>query len=744
MVVIPAVLVVAALSSACGTPRASPGSAQAGLAAPQHHHRGADRTGSEARWTEQVTYPAPIGLLGTVVCTSATSCVALGTITNQVADVPTSVIATTTDSGASWSSQPLPTPMGLAGLSCPSASVCLAVGGRTGGGGPPTNPNREGEVVASTDGGRSWTNPALPAGVGYLNDLSCASSSFCMAVGETLDGTGGTAVSTSDGGASWTRSTLPSSQTPLSLIACDAPGDCLAVSEDGVLRTVDGGGSWSSTSGAGTAFPASGMACPTPTSCVAVGGMAPGDGNPTATITVTADGGATWAEVPLPTYPQDASSSGALQAISCGSTTTCTAVGGGIGPRGGPGVGVIFTTTNGGSTWRAHGAPPGMGGLAGVSCSGPLDCVVNGTDPLAGTAMSAATTDGGALWSSRVVRAGIGGLEALACPSTHSCVAVGSVSSSTYALRSLDGGRSWTAQAIPPGVVGLSAVSCGSTSRCVAVGFQQAPGSVDSGQLEGVIVGTTDGGATWSKDTLPSGVGNLSGVSCASATQCLAVGDIPYSNQAISVATANGGVSWSPPSNLPVTSSVVAVSCPTPSFCIAAGDSAVGQPEGVDPVAEVTTDAGRTWVGHAWPSGGEEPSGISCLSTKVCVAVGAVTNGVVNGGGVVSGAVVTTTDGGTKWRLSTKVGAGNLSAVSCSASSFCVAAGRNEAGTGPVLLRRDGSSGPWEVSTRPDGGGALNAVSCVSAERCEIAGLSPFGGGLLGRVAWPGHARPGT
>jgi photosystem II stability/assembly factor-like uncharacterized protein len=424
-----------------------------------------------------------------------------------------------------------------------------------------------------------------------------------------------------------------------------------------------------------------------------------------------------------------------LQSVSCGSATTCMAVGGGIGPRGGIGVGVVFLTTDGGLTWRARPAPPGMGGLEGVSCVGSLDCVLNGSDPAAESSLSAVTANDGSSWTTRPVVVGIGGLQSVACPAPLRCVAVGTDSSTTHMVRTTDGGKSWTAQTMPVGVVGLSAVSCGSRSDCVAVGSQVVPGQQESDALEGAVVTTTDGGATWDVPALPSGIGYLSAVSCPSTLHCLALGDAPGVNQAIVVSTVNGGATWSAPVVVPSTGAVEGVSCATTAYCVAVGEKYSDVPGPAVPVAEVTRNAGTLWVGHPLPGRGEEPAGISCPTTSLCVAVGALTHDVVCcSDAAVPGALMISNDGGARWVLSTKVGVGNLVAVACSTPMFCALVGRNRAGSGPVILTGDPGHAPLSITTPPGVGGALLAVSCSPARACEVAGQSPFGGGFIAKA----------
>lgn len=301
-------------------------------------------------------------------------------------------------------------------------------------------------------------------------------------------------------------------------------------------------------------------------------------------------------------------------------------------------------------------------------------------------------------------------------------------------------------------VVSLSAVSCGSPLDCVAVGFQPVPGQQFSDAVEGAVVATSDGGVSWTLVSLPSGVASLSAVSCATATRCVALGDAPNTPpssgpvpaepyQAIAISTRNGGTTWSSPVTIPATNYVQGLSCSTPSSCVAVGQQfAVNPPGPAIPVAEVTRDGGNEWVGYPLPGRGEEPTGISCASSSRCVAVGAVTHGVLSGntlgyslpmGAVVPGALMISSDGGVHWSLSTKLGVGNLVGVSCPSPTFCAAVGRNRAGTGPVLLTGNPGQAPLSIAQPVNGSGLLLGLSCDTTRGCELVGQSAFGGVLI-------------
>ena len=128
-------------------------------------------------------------------------------------------------------------------------------------------------------------------------------------------------------------------------------------------------------------------------------------------------------------------------------------------------------------------------------------------------------------------------------------------------------------------------------------------------------------------------------------------------------------------------------------------------------------------------SGDTELSGVSCTSTRDCVAVGwrdvpATDNPVP---------LVERWNGST-WStehtpMSTASGwSGWLSAVSCASSSACVAVGlsySDESSSGPFAERWDGSS--WSIERIPQllDAEALDGVSCASSTDCTAVGYGP-------------------
>ena len=89
----------------------------------------------------------------------------------------------------------------------------------------------------------------------------------------------------------------------------------------------------------------------------------------------------------------------------------------------------------------------------------------------------------------------------MSCPTTADCFAAGVHS----VLASVNEGYARSDQAIPSNVAGLNGISCATKSDCTAVGF----GVIGSP----AVIGTVEAAATWTSESLPSGVGILTAVS---------------------------------------------------------------------------------------------------------------------------------------------------------------------------------------------------------------------------------------
>jgi photosystem II stability/assembly factor-like uncharacterized protein len=185
-------------------------------------------------------------------------------------------------------------------------------------------------------------------------------------------------------------------------------------------------------------------------------------------------------------------------------------------------------------------------------------------------------------------------------------------------ITTTNGGTSWKSRALPDGQVFLTGISCPSTSDCVAVGYTV---NMVYGYASGAVITTTDGGKVWSVQSVPGASTDLAAVSCATTMDCVAVGGdetSPGASTGVAVATTDGGVTWAVQTVPAGIFTLDGVSCASPSDCVAVGDDSSGSIGAI----VATTDAGTKWTGQTTPSGVANLSAASCGSTSVCEAVG--------------------------------------------------------------------------------------------------------------------------
>jgi hypothetical protein len=98
---------------------------------------------------------------------------------------PGGVVERSSDSGATWTAQPTPSPMELTAGTSPAPAVCWIVG-------------RAGTVLRTVDAGATWQRIAFPESI----DLTAVSASTPLAASVTL--ADGRRFGTVDGGRTWT------------------------------------------------------------------------------------------------------------------------------------------------------------------------------------------------------------------------------------------------------------------------------------------------------------------------------------------------------------------------------------------------------------------------------------------------------------------------------------------------------------------------------------------------------------
>jgi hypothetical protein len=563
--------------------------------------------------------PPPAGarrsFLNGVSCTSATACTAVGSYQTRSGK---HVTLAERWNGTTWSRQPTPNPAtpprsALAAVSCTSASACTAVGSSA-----VDNFRSNSVTLAERWNGTIWSIQSTPNGPfgGFLTGVSCRSAAACIAVGG--DNNSSPLVEAWNG-TSWSIPPTPDTGgAQLNSVSCASPSACTAVGSGAFAER------WNGTAWSIQPIPdihdnaaLTGVSCATTSACTAVGF------DLEATLGEAWDG-TSWSAVPTVT-PPSLFGTHRLTSVSCTSPSACMAVG--VAPRG------LATRTLAerwdGTRWTIVPTPSrGDAELRGVSCTSPSACIAVGrsfpegvlSERWDGTRWSLLTTPN---------PRHLGDLFSVSCTSASACIAVGGADNDRIALAEVWNGTSWKIQPTPStvraDVAVLLGVSCTSPSACTAVGAFARFGGRQ------VSLAERWDGTSWSIQPTPNPPGthsiiDLNGVSCTSGSACTAVGGFVTSSPftAGTLAEAWDGTSWSiqptPAQPSQDLLSFDGVSCTSASACIAVGAAA-------DTLAEV-------WNGTAWsidPTPPSPPSlegigghlnGVWCTSAASCTAVG--------------------------------------------------------------------------------------------------------------------------
>lgn len=357
----------------------------------------------------------------------------------------------TSDNGVTWTPVSLYVGYLLRTVTYASSDVVLVASG--------------GGFYRSTDGGRTWATVSLPIVVSQVTSIAFQTATTGVAV--TMQGG---VIRTVDAGATWTIVVPdnPALLAGLEGVAIRADGSAVAVGANGVtLRSSDAGLTWTSWPERLASY----------WNAVAFGderyGIAVGTSSSGAAIARTADGGRTWMAV-------NAGDSD-FAAAAFATPVIAVAVGN-----------TIRRTADAGATWSAVTAPARTGTLYGVTFLSPTVGVAVG----AFDTTILRTTDAGATWTSVTPTQPVGPMFAVAAIDSTRVLAVGHFGG----VLSVDGGMTWNALPAASGIgMQLRGVAFGDAGRGMAV------------SLDGVVVYSTDAGATWRASTsatkLPSGNG---------------------------------------------------------------------------------------------------------------------------------------------------------------------------------------------------------------------------------------------
>jgi hypothetical protein len=693
-------------------------------------------------WTleGQATKVASTGItLNGVSCPTSTFCMAVGE--RYVASELHSHVFAMTWNGKEWASMNLVDPpkylysAKLNGVSCTTAALCMVVGVNS-----PEFAVDEG--LAERWNGSEWTPLSVPAGAdpGYrpVEQVSCTGSEVgslrCMASNFysawTWSGTSWAAIGVPP----------PPSGTVSSFIngiSCLSPTECIAAGGAGVehgrfvpfAATWDGTHWWTLRSSdladpyGGEIESFLGLSCVTPGRCVAVGHWESGEGlraaraqfliqaptaategatgvgrtqatahgsvNPNGIETeyfyeygTTSNYGAKTAQVNAGSGSGNVAASQELSALSAGTLYHFRLVAKNS-KRTTYGQDNTFTTGEWSTQTTPNPSPPvDNNRFEGVSCPSSTVCVGVGSEGTFGKGFVERWN--GSEW--KLTNTVSTQLKGISCPTTTYCIAIAKNANNAWQMKWLEGLGAWEMVAKTPPTpsggteVKLNGVSCTAETACTAVGSYMV-GS------EYKTLAFRWNGTSWSQQTTPNPLeGNASeamlGVSCSSASFCLAVGKAaskPYAE------TWTGGTEWTRTSLINPTGSVSAtlqsVSCTSSESCMAAGsyNESGGLPK---PLTERLS--GSTWSVLTTPkpsgaTGEASLGGVICLSSSSCFASGSYRAEPLS-----QPKALAESWNGSAWTAQTppnpaETSSTGLTAISCSSSGGCTAVGSSTA-----------------------------------------------------------------
>jgi hypothetical protein len=344
-------------------------------------------------------------------------------------------------------------------------------------------------------------------------------------------------------------------------------------------------------------------------------------------------------------------------------------------------------------TWTAQQLPlsgqASIGGMTTVSCLSADDCLAGGDQDGDGAQPLLGEWWDGSSWQAFTFapprpESGGGQVSQVLCVTTSSCFMVGysiqgSVPVVEQPLAEHWDGVTWTRQTIPVASGGgeLYGISCPSADDCIAVGRAASAGTGHTAMLA-----EHWDGSSWAQQPIPKATGSMSSllsVSCPSGSNCTAVGE---NDDGQSLAGHWNGSHWAiQPTPVPAgayLSPLDGVSCPKAGFCLATGYYAM-------PNVAISSAFTEIWDGHGWAlqplplradATGSELYGVSCVSAVRCTAAGWFTSQAPGHANRLSALAEYWT--GSSWAPQpTAQPSANriLTAISCTGPRVCTAAG---------------------------------------------------------------------
>jgi len=321
-------------------------------------------------------------------------------------------------------------------------------------------------------------------------------------------------------------------------------------------------------------------------------------------------------------------------------------------------------------------------------------------------------------------------LTGVSCPTVTTCFAVGGfagTSSTNAPVVEEWNGSTWAPQTLPqpPGLTAgeVTAISCPSPTACTAVG--NALG------FEGHSVALVEqwNGSTWTDTPLPKLGGQRGGalteVSCFSSASCIALtrNTVKVAGIPVPVAERWNGTTWKAHVTAPLPPGTTfgvlyGLSCPSATSCLAAGVTDLG------PLTEHWN--GSTWTIQSTTGGGGDA--ISCFSATNCTSVG---GGGTTAGNILP--VAEHWNGHTWRRMPAPLPSGGtngiLYGVSCPSATWCTAAGWWNKGSSngrhnALAEVWNGTAWRPQMTAQPASRKTFLAISCAAAQTCTAVGFA--------------------
>jgi hypothetical protein len=489
-------------------------------------------------------------------------------------------------------------------------------------------------------------------------------------------------------------------------VTCPTTGLCAGVDDRGNVVTTTDPTAPAPTWASQAIAPGKGLtaiACSTTALCVAVGagGTAAVTLDPTATSP-------TWITTTLP--------GGDIATAACPTSTTCLAI---------AGQGAVFSLTvprSGTPTWQPDGSirAPTLG-IAALACAPDSLCVAvdNGGDTF--TSVEPVAPD--PRW--RTDHRALGKQpfnadhtpEAISCPSASLCLTAGSAPFGKARISHDPGAAKPTWTVVKGEDAGnIESVSCASTTRCIAIIGLSTP----------IVVNPSAPGVRFSRvraaggELLEPEVG-----ACAGDSACVAVGgqSAEFDTEPPRALPRWSSASVADPDGL---DSLSGISCPSADDCLAVDDSGnvfiTDQARAATPAWRLLPQVIGTRIALECQEGGGDPcialQGVTCPSTRLCVAV--------SGSNDVELSVTDPFSAHPRASIHGRPGlSGDFTSVSCRFSTLCVAV--DDGGDGAITTEPAARHGHWTgFDTGIDDGQepdeevqiGLNGVSCPTTQLC--------------------------